>query len=181
MPTKVPFSALHPAFAMYLGVTLSLSSNSTEAQPSQYSCRPNEAGDGWTCENNGQILSPNPTGNRGRYNSDAELFPSETQRADNSQDSGLEESSTPNLDLEVSGTQKRTQNETLRQTDSNIPQESGLDTLSQRRRFKARAYELDWVPRAELSNEPLQTLPDNCCGSYLDPICLLYTSDAADE
>ena len=173
MPTKVPFSALHPAFAMYLGVALSLSSNSTEAQPSQYSCRPNEAGDGWTCENNGQILSPNSTGNRGRYNSDAELFPSETQRADNSQDSGVEESSTPNLDLEVSGTQERTQNETLRQTDSNIPQESGLDTLSQRQRFKAQAYELDWVPRAELSNEQLQTLPDNCCGSYVDPIAHL--------
>ena len=73
MPTKVPFSALHSAFAMYLGVALSFSSNSTEAQPSQYSCRPNQAGDGWTCESNGQTLSPNPTVNRGRYNSDAEL------------------------------------------------------------------------------------------------------------
>ena len=61
----------------------------------------------------------------------------------------------------------------MRQTDSNIPQERGLDTLSQRRRFKARAYELDWVPRAELSNEQLQTLPDNCCGSYVDPIAHL--------
>ena len=37
-------------------------------------------------------------------------------------------------------------------------------------------YELDWIPRNDLSAEQLQAMPNNCCGAYVDPLAKLNTA-----
>ena len=57
------------------GLLLSTSAQNAEAQPPQYTCRPNAAGDGWICASTAPGIPANTAGGNDRYNSGAAVLP----------------------------------------------------------------------------------------------------------
>ena len=57
------------------GLLLSTSAQNAEAQPPQYTCRPNAAGDGWICQSTAPGIPANTAGGNDRYNSGAAVLP----------------------------------------------------------------------------------------------------------
>ena len=77
----MPFNKFQPvssaALAFFAGIKLSVVINTTVAQPSQFNCLPNKAGDGWICENIGPIQPTDTTRDSDRYNSETAILPPE--------------------------------------------------------------------------------------------------------
>ena len=165
------------ALAVFAGIKLSVLINTAVAQPSQFSCLPNQAGDGWICEDVGPIQSSDTTNNNNRYNSEAAILPrlqSASETANNQQNSLIKNSERPASGTETSEDQVESSNASVDQTKTNFSKINDI-TESTQLVLSQPVYALDWIPRSELSNEELQTLPNNCCGSYVDPLAQLNT------
>ena len=78
MPFKKRLLRSEIAFALSVGLFLAASPKSADAQLPQYSCRPNDGGDGGICENTGPIEAPNTADGNDRYNSPGAVLPDGT-------------------------------------------------------------------------------------------------------
>ena len=165
------------ALAVFAGIKLSVLINTAVAQPSQFSCQPNQAGDGWICEDVGPIQSSDTADDNNRYNSETAILPREpsaSNTANNQRNSLIINSERPARGEETSEDQIGPSNESVDQTKNNFSRINDI-TESTPLVLSRPVYALDWVPRSELSAEELQTLPNNCCGSYVDPLAQLKT------
>ncbi|NKB33508.1 MAG: LPS assembly protein LptD [Pseudomonadales bacterium] len=193
MPFKKRLLGSEIAFVISAGLFLAASPKSADAQLPQYTCRPNDAGDGWVCESTGPIESRNTADGTNRYNSDDSVLPggAETQRRPTFQFPIL-----PTQELEED-TEEETEAETEEESTESSEELEDPDQASATQQpafplvpaapvqepvpeVEARPivavtseYELDWVPREELTEELLTTVPDNCCGTYIDPAATL--------
>lgn len=135
------------------GLLLSSTPNSANAQLPEYNCRPNDAGDGWICgSSSGEALSSRTRAATGiRREQD-----SQTENPGNSQD-----------DTGNAATASPTSSES-RETSQASKQTAAVPVAS---------YDLDWMPREEMSEEQLESLAANCCGAFIDPTGRQKTSE----
>ena len=178
----MPFNKFQPvssaALAVFAGIKLSVVINTTMAQPSQFNCLPNKAGDGWICENIGPIQSTDTTRDSDRYNSETAILPPEPsapQTAINRQNNLIDSYKPPADADKTSGDKMESSNEPLGQTKTKHSLENQIKTAPQLV-LSQPIHELDWIPRNELSAEQLQAMPNNCCGAYVDPLAKLNTA-----
>ena len=165
--------------AVFAGIKLSVVINTTMAQPSQFNCLPNQVGNGWICENLGPIQSPDTTEDNDRYNSETAILPTEPSASQTAIDRQniLVDSSEPSTDEnKTSEDQGALSSESIDQTKTEFSGENAITTAPQLV-LNRPTYELDWIPRNELSAEQLQAMPNNCCGTYLDPLAQLNTTE----
>ena len=80
MPFKKRLLGSEIALVISAGLFLTASPESADAQLPQYSCRPNDAGNGWICESTGPIESRNTADGTNRYNSDNAILPEGTEQ-----------------------------------------------------------------------------------------------------
>ena len=178
----MPFNKFQPvssaALTVFAGIKLSVVINTTMAQPSQFNCLPNKAGDGWICENIGPIQSTDTTRDSDRYNSETAILPPEpsaSQTTINRQNNLIDSYKPPADADKTSGDKMESSNEPLGQTKTKHSLENQIKTAPQLV-LSQPIYELDWIPRNDLSAEQLQAMPNNCCGAYVDPLAKLNTA-----
>ena len=191
MPIKKRLLRSEIAFALSAGLFLAASPKSADAQLPQYSCRPNDAGDGWICENTGPIESPNTADGNDRYNSPGSVLPdgSGSQRRSTFQfpiqlpQDSLEESAEPEQtedESEDEEAEEDPEDEAASPQQPRLPlaavapitepiEETGQEVIAQPIVAPSSDYEMDWIPLEELSAEKLALVPGNCCGAYVDP------------
>jgi LPS-assembly protein len=180
------------AFALSVGLFLAASPKSADAQLPQYSCRPNDGGDGWICENTGPIESPNTADGNDRYNSPGAVLPDGTgsQRRPSFQfpiqlpEDPAEESAEPEQAEDELEDNEEAEEDPEDQVASpqqpSFPlgptapiaeptEEPEQEVIAQPIVAPTSDYDLDWVPREELSAEQSSLVPGNCCGTYVDP------------
>ena len=63
------------SLTFFVSILLTTLSETTEAQPPQYTCRPNVPGDGWVCERSDPSSQGNTAGRTDRYDSNSAEFP----------------------------------------------------------------------------------------------------------
>lgn len=154
MPFKKRHLCAEIALILSSGLLFSAISNTAQAQLSQFSCRANDAGDGWTCEENPTPGSTNtvPTTTRPPNNTEAGARIDRIDAAtENRQETPAP--STPQAEQTAADTES--------------PDESEPTALSAAN--SSGRYELDWVPRESLTPEQLALLNGNCCGAFVDP------------
>ena len=167
-------------FAVSAAFILSASPKSAEAQLPQYSCRPNDAGDGWICENTGPARTVDTADAIDRYNSDGAVLP----RDSIIQSENNEISRDPEIEIRTDENRSTLEivNPGNQQPLIPIPstpdliEDAGEPVLSRPEISTASDYYLDWIPREELSIEQLMHIPDNCCGRYIDPSASLQVT-----
>lgn len=151
-PGPIGFSLL-----LAVGLCLAFPASTASAQLPKFSCRPNDAGDGWVCAqiSGNPAPLPIPTQPATGSNADAEQ---PTPGSDNpAADSDEEAASEPDEEPEPA-----TETE---------PEPQSLSTLTS-------SYPLDWVPLAALTAEQRESLPYYCCGRFVDPLAGLAGSDS---
>ena len=173
MPNKKDLLGPKVALVVWAGLYTAASTKSADAQIPQYSCQPNNTGDGWVCESIGPVESRNTADGSDRYNNENSMlleskeedlprfqFPIELlQKANEETGLAKEQEVNPEIDprsdfqLELEATTEEMSNPTTNQSTAIV--------ISK--------YELDWVTRKDLTEEQLALVPDNCCGAYLDP------------
>ncbi len=148
------------ALILSSGLLVSTISGTAQAQLPQFSCRANDAGDGWICEGGASpgttsvirtTTRPLPnTGNRPRAGGAAP-----------------ENRATPSADsANQAPTQPATQPVTATSETRTSPSEA---TTALRATPSTQRYELDWVPLESLTSEQREQLDGNCCGAFIDP------------
>jgi hypothetical protein len=162
MPLKKHYLSTEIALILSAGVFLGLNSETAQAQPPQYSCRPNAQNDGWVCaapDRAPALPSPNAS-QRYRPISEPNVFvPVPELESEPESVSGLSE-------VELKDSQTSTADSGA---SSNIETPHSV--------IPAKQYPLDWVPRAELSSAQIAALPANCCGAFIDPSLVLKTPE----
>jgi len=152
-----------PALAL---VVVSLAADPGFAQLTQYTCRPNDAGDGWICESTNPT-APNTASGVNQYNSpNAVLLPG----------------SVPAAPVPVTP-QPTPQLENVEETpvdEDAAGEDSGLTASAAREPVTISApvsrYPLDWMPREAMTAEQRASLEENCCGAFIDPLAGLPIS-----
>lgn len=187
MPFKKRILCSNISLIVSAGLFLSSTGQIAVAQIPQFSCRANNAGDGWICE---------PLGPRSAPVAPSVAPPSGVESAPiESDDSVSPQAVEPDAEVEpaevpLSNTSSNTSSNTNSQPRSatNAVNDNGLEEIpaspSNDNQASSQAlataaplvptaivseYPLDWVPREALSQEQLQLLPDNCCGAFIDP------------
>ncbi len=132
-----------------------------------YTCRPNDAGDGWICESNDGSALPNTADRPDQYNSDNAVLPGAVPPA--------QEAAPQETELEQSAPIQVTEEpeETAPQSTTNaapvaVEQVQAIQPVQPS--APVSSFPLDWVPREQMSSEQLAALPDNCCGAFVDPL-----------
>ena len=162
MPFKKRHLCAEIALILSSGLLLTAITSTAQAQLPQVSCRANDAGDGWTCEQNSTSGTSNtirtatsPLDNTGSRTS------SNNSASQDRPDTPLEALQAPNgptqasqqADEALAGSQAPDDDEPTALTAINTTQR----------------YDLDWVPLESLSAEQLTLLDGNCCGAFVDP------------
>lgn len=147
MPFKKRLLCSEVTLILSAGLLLSTLSETAQAQLPVYSCRANDAGDGWICDSTVPAAPANvtnlpPADNRSNGDSTTPAAPAPqrpattaTSQSTNRPSAITEPVATP-ASATISGTG---------------------------------AYELDWIPREQLSESQLQAAGANCCGAFVDP------------
>ena len=99
MPFKKSQSAVNIGLGVFLGAELFFGLNITIAQSLQYSCLPNQNGDGWVCENLGSIQSSDSTDAIGRYTSSSAVLRHESDTLGSIDDSQINQTESPLLSV----------------------------------------------------------------------------------
>ena len=168
---------------IFVGVLLIAFPRSAESQLPQYNCRPNNAGDGWICERTAPLEPRNNADTNERQSSDTANLPdnSDSLQPRESSSTPLKPgSSNPALEAPDSAeTDALISDPELTEQASTEPLETFTATLAAEGSDQevevvpivalSSDYDLDWVPREELTEDQLLTIPDNCCGTYVDP------------
>ena len=158
MPFKKRHLCSEIALILSSGLLLTAISNTAQAQLSQFSCRANDAGDGWVCEENLTPGSTNTVPTTTRPPSNAEAG-ARINGNDAAPESRRETPETSNAQAE----------QTSSQADEAIPESPSNSAATVVSAVSSRRYELDWVPLESLSAEQLAQLDGNCCGTFVDP------------
>mgnify|MGYP003669774356 CR=1 FL=1 len=136
----------------------------THAQLAQFSCRPNDAGDGWICEN---VQTP-ATSNTIRTTT-RPPNPAETRSA-GAAPAGQNRNQAPNTPTsQAERPAPGAATEPLAPTPESATTQSTNTVTPIRATATETHYELDWVPRDAMSAEQLAELDANCCGAFVDP------------
>ncbi len=148
MPLKKRHLCSEIALILSSGLLLTAISSTAQAQLPQVSCRANDTGDGWICDENPTSGTSNtirtttrPLNNRGDRAGRSDPAPGSAQAS--------QQAPEPSADSP--------------EPDDNEPTVLTASNTSQR-------YELDWIPLESLSAEQLTELDGNCCGAFVDPI-----------
>ena len=143
------------------GILLTALPESADAQTTAYTCRPNASGDGWICD----TTDPDVSGITTRR-SNTDVIPPQSDQPIQAPptDPPVEVRQDSSAEIESSDFEEITA-PVAEQQDS--PGQARLAT--QQILAPVSDYELDWIPRESLSAEQLASLPDNCCGAYIDP------------
>ena len=159
MPFKKRHLSTEIALILSSGLLLTAITSAAQAQLPQVSCRANDAGDGWVCEQNstGNITNTIRTTTRELDNSGSR------SGSNNSANQDRPETPLENPDQPTRASQQAGEPT----TDSQAPIESEPAALTATN--TTRRYELDWVPLESLSAEQLAALDGNCCGAFVDP------------
>lgn len=129
------------------GLILSSSPQSAFAQLPQYTCRADATGDGWICEST-DSAAPILRG------------PALTRPAVIADPTAAPASPIPTPAPTPTPTQENPATPAV-QAVVTVPSATPATPRSN--------YPLDWVPRSDLSIEQLASVPDNCCGAFIDP------------
>ena len=148
MPLKKRHLCSEIALILSSGLLLTAISSTAQAQLPQVSCRANDTGDGWICDENPTSGTSNtirtttrPLNNRRDRAGRSDPAPGSAQASQQA----------PELSADSP------------KPDDNEPTVLTASNTSQR-------YELDWIPLESLSAEQLTELDGNCCGAFVDPI-----------
>ena len=178
MPFKKSQSAVNIGLGVFLGAELFFGLNITIAQSLQYSCLPNQNGDGWVCENLGSIQSSDSTDAIGRYTSSSAVLRHESDTLGSIDDSQINQKESPLLSVNDPKSIAEQMNSPREpHTPSEFSSSQANETTIQEGILVPSQIpsRLDWVPRSELSAEQSRALPINCCGAYIDPLAHLNT------
>ncbi|MEX0965201.1 MAG: LPS assembly protein LptD [Pseudohongiellaceae bacterium] len=156
MPFKKRHLCAEIALIFSSGLLLSAIPVSSQAQLPQYSCRANDAGDGWIC--------------------DSDQTPS-TSNTIQSPTAPVPSTAAPAADANAPApSQGATQTATASETVDAPTAAAAADVTtrdSELTRIQAslseQQYDLDWVPREALNQAQLADLDGNCCGAFIDP------------
>ena len=158
------------SFAIFI---LSVSPKSAEAQVPQYSCRPNNNGDGWICENTRPAQAADKAEEPDPYkNANTELQKSSIRESEN-----IETPQETQIGLQTDINRTSAAGVISPGSQSISGPTTPFDSNEDAEKYRLNRsdisltsnYYLDWVPREELSAEELNQIPDNCCGKYIDP------------
>lgn len=161
------------ALVLSSGLLLTAISNTAQAQLPQFSCRANDAGDGWICEENLTPGSTNtvPTTTRPPNKTEAGA---RIDGADAATEKRQEIPATSNPQSEQASQQPdapAADSQAL--IDRSIDRPIDSEPNAAKATNTSKRYELDWVPLDALSEEQVAQLDTNCCGTFIDPTGLV--------
>ena len=159
MPFKKRHLGTEIALILSSGLLLTAITSTAQAQLPQVSCRANDSGDGWICEENPTPGSTNtvPTTTRPLNNTEVEL---ELVRL------------MPLMRTARKPLNKQSHQPTQafnKQSPRPIARPIDSEPAALRATQTTQRYDLDWVPLESLSAEQLTQLDGNCCGAFVDP------------
>ena len=156
----MPLRKLHISSEISLilsaGILLTALPQTTQAQLPQYTCRPNVDSDGWVCER-----SDSPPSRNLSDDSNSAVLPPIIEQLEPEQPQVIPEDET----REPKASPDSPTEAPVRETPPNGP-----NLEAEEIRIGLTANELDWMPRASMTIEQQENLPDNCCGNFIDPI-----------
>ena len=156
----MPLRKLHISSEISLilsaGILLTALPQTTQAQLPQYTCRPNVDSDGWVCER-----SDSPPSRNLSDDSNSAVLPPIIEQLEPEQPQVIPEDET----REPKASPDSPTEAPVRETPPNGP-----NLEAEEIRIGLTANELDWMPRASMTIEQQESLPDNCCGNFIDPI-----------
>ena len=156
----MPLRKLHISSEISLilsaGILLTALPQTTQAQLPQYTCRPNVDSDGWVCER-----SDSPPSRNLPDDSNSAVLPPIIEQLEPEQPQVIPEDETRELKASPDSPTEAP----VRETPPNGP-----NLEAEEIRIGLTANELDWMPRASMTIEQQESLPDNCCGNFIDPI-----------
>ena len=156
----MPLRKLHISSEISLilsaGILLTALPQTTQAQLPQYTCRPNVDSDGWVCER-----SDSPPSRNLSDDSNSAVLPPIIEQLEPEQPQVIPEDET----REPKASPDSLTEAPVRETPPNGP-----NLEAEEIRIGLTANELDWMPRASMTIEQQESLPDNCCGNFIDPI-----------
>ena len=173
-------SAGRIALGIFLTTELFFGLKLTTAQSLKYNCLPNQTANGWICENLGPIQPSDMTDPSRRYNSSGAVFPHEQDLSQSNKSQQIDQTENSLLSVDNSGSiveQANFSEEPL--THSQLTTSQLGRTAHQGSNLVTYQVptELDWVQKSELSAEQRLALTDNCCGTYVDPLAHLNTTE----
>ena len=148
MPLKKRHLCSEIALILSSGLLLTAISSTAQAQLPQVSCRANDTGDGWICDEN-------PTSGT------SNTIRTTTRPLNNRRDRAGRSDPAP-------GSAQASQQAPEPSADSPEPDDSEPTVLAASN--TSQRYQLDWIPLESLSAEQLTELDGNCCGAFVDPI-----------
>ena len=164
----MPFRKLHISSEISLifsaGILLATLPQTIQAQLPQYTCRPNTDGDGWVC-----ARSDSPPSRNLPDDSNSAVLPPIIDQLEPEQPQVIPEDEIrePKASLDPPAEAP------VREIP---PSEPNLE--AEEIRIGLSANELDWMPRASMTIEQQELLPNNCCGNFIDPIASFADSSA---
>jgi len=167
MPLKKRQLSTVIALVLYSGLALCTMSSSAQAQLAQFSCRPNDAGDGWICDQGAATGVTSGVQSSSRPVSEPEAATDSTAAPSQAQ------TATPSASPSSSAPEP-----TPPATTTPLTQAPDDDTQITPIAAPVQRYELDWVPVDQLSDEQLAQMNENCCGAFIDP-SLVEKSEAS--
>jgi len=155
MPFKKRHLSVELALILSSGLLLSATPNEAQSQLAQYNCRPNDAGDGWICEDSSTPGTSNTIRTTTRPPAPATASPgganTQSPASRNPQPATPEAPATSDEAPAPEQPLLAREPEPIRATTT------------------ATDYPLDWVPIDSLSAEQRAALTGNCCGAFIDP------------
>ena len=161
------FSEISLIFSV--SILLTTLSETTEAQPPQYTCRPNVPGDGWVCERSDPSSQGNTAGRTDRYDSNNAEFPRTAEEIEPESPQVISQDETREREIVPDSSQQEPAQEIL----SSEPETTGGEI-----RVPLTTHPLDWIPRVSMTTKQLENVPENCCGAFIDPAADLADSTA---
>jgi len=152
-----------------VSILLTTLSETTEAQPPQYTCRPNVPGDGWVCERSDPSSQGNTAGRTDRYDSNNAEFPRTAEEIEPESPQVISQDETGERETVPDSSQQEPAQEIL----SSEPETTGGEI-----RVPLTTHPLDWIPRVSMTTKQLENVPENCCGAFIDPAADLADSTA---
>lgn len=153
------------------GLMLSSISQNSYAQLPQTTCRANAAGDGWICETTepGVSAIPVPV----PETREARVAEPEIESVDIPPpvvETDAEPAATTEPDIDSSGVSISPATAVPGDRDPlEDDPDSEAEPIAPATRAFAAGDDLDWIPRAVMTEEQLATLQPNCCGAFVDP------------
>ena len=156
MPLRKLHISSEISLILFAGILLTALPQTTQAQLPQYTCRPNVDSDGWVCER-----SDSPPSRNLSDDSNSAVLPPIIEQLEPEQPQVIPEDET----REPKASPDSPTEAPVRETPPNGP-----NLEAEEIRIGLTANELDWMPRASMTIEQQESLPDNCCGNFIDPI-----------